>query len=134
MRSRRKEFAADQHYLLETVARRAGFADPVAVELEEFYTPLLKAARRGPFLPIDGVLVRDWDPDERRTSAGIQLGARLYTIDTIRFARVVFNYDQNLSCYGHDFFVVGRADYRQLYRVALRCRRDAEPPSQPPIL
>jgi cell division protease FtsH len=29
---------------------------------------------------------------------------------------------------------VGRADYRRLYRIALRCRRDDEPPSSRPVL
>src|SRR5262249_41513214 len=32
------------------------------------------------------------------------------------------------------FFAVGRKDYRRFYRVALRCRRDEEPASAPPIL
>jgi hypothetical protein len=134
MRSRLKEFAADQQYLLETVARRVGFVDPVAIELDEFETPLLKAARRGPFLPIEGVFVRDWDPDERRTRPGMQLGARLYEVEGVRFVHVYFQYARHLTYYAHQFFVVARADYRRLYRIALRCRRDAEPPSQPPIL
>src|SRR5262245_49031408 len=67
-------FAADHRYLLQTVARRAGFADPLAIELDEFYWPLLRAARKRELLPIDGVLVRDWDPDNRRTNPGMNLG------------------------------------------------------------
>jgi hypothetical protein len=134
MRSRLQDFAAGQRYLLDTVARRAGFVDPVALQLHEFMAPLVKAAKRGPFLPIEGVLVRDWDPNDRRANAGMQIGARLYAIEGIQFARVLFGYDLNLHHGVDDFFVVGRADYRRLYRIALRCRRDAEPPSQPPIL
>jgi hypothetical protein len=134
MRSHLQEFAADQRYLLDAAARSAGFAEPVALQLHEFFTPLVKAAKRGPFLPIEGVFVRDWDPNDRRTGAGMYLGLRLYAIEGIRFARVMFGYDQNLNCGVQDFFVVGRADYRRLYRIALRCRRDAEPPSQQPIL
>jgi hypothetical protein len=114
--------------------RRAGSADPVAVDLDEFHAPLLKAARRGPFLPLDGVLVRDWNLDERRTSAGMQLGARLYDIEGIRIARVSFGYDDNVACGSFDFFVVDRKDYGRFYRLALRCRRDFEPPSQAPTL
>ena len=134
MRSRLREFAGDYRYALDAVARRAGIDDPVVVDLDEFHVPLLRAARRGPFLPLDGVLIRDWDPDERRTNPGMQLGARLYDVEGIRFARVSFGYDDNVSYGSFDFFVVDRKDYRRYYRVALRCRRDYEPPSQPPIL
>jgi hypothetical protein len=134
MRSRLREFAADYCYVLGAVARQAGIADPVAIDLDEFYTPVLKVARRGPFLPLDGVLIRSWDPDERRTSTGMKLGARLYAIEGIRFARLNFDYDQNVGYGSFDFFVLDREDYRRFYRIALRCRRDFEPPSQPPIL
>src|SRR5215831_16701231 len=134
MRSPLHEFAADHRYIMEAVARRAGIVDAVAIVLDEFHSPLLKAARRRGFLPLDGVFVRDWDPDERRTSAGMQFGVRLYDIEAIRFGHVHFPYDCGLDYYASDFFVVARRDYRPLYRIALRCRRDAEPPSQPPIL
>src|SRR5262249_32083974 len=134
MKSRLREFAADHRYVLEAVARGAGIAEPVAVDLDEFYSPVLKAARRGAFLPLDGVLVRDWDPDERRASAGIQLGAPLYELEGIRFACVSFSYERRLTFRAMDFFAVGRKDYRRFYRVALRCRRDEEPASAPPIL
>src|SRR5947209_8564428 len=53
MSSRVADYAADHRYVLEQVARAAGFADPVAFDPDEFYTPLLRAARRGPFVPID---------------------------------------------------------------------------------
>jgi hypothetical protein len=134
MGSSLQQFAADQRHVVESVARRAGIVDPVTIDLDEFAAPLLKQARRGRFLPLDGVLIRDWDPDERRTSAGMRLGARLYEIEGIRFARVYFPYDENVAYYSYHFFMVGRGDYRRLYRVALRCRRDAEPVSAPPIL
>jgi hypothetical protein len=120
--------------MLEAVARRAGIEDPVAIDLDEFHAPVLKAARRGEFLPLDGVFVRDWDPDDRRTNTGMHFGVRLYEIDGIRFGRVHFPHDDGLNYYATDFFVVARRDYRRFYRVSLRCRRDAEPPSQPPIL
>jgi hypothetical protein len=59
---------------------------------------------------------------------------RLYEIDGIRFVRIrgVSNDQQNQ--WGLDFFAVDRKDYRRLYKTALRCRRDYEPPSQPPVL
>jgi hypothetical protein len=128
-----RQYTADHRYLLEIVARQAGFASPVAVDLDEFHTPLLKAARKGELLPIDGVLVRDWDPDNRRTFAGVQLGLRLYEIEGVRFVRVHGDVDERNMWLGN-FAVVDRKDYRRLYRIALRCRRDAEPPSPAPVL
>src|SRR2546429_2989060 len=35
---------------------------------------------------------------------------------------------------GFYFAAVDRKDYRRLYRIALRCRRDEEPPSAAPVL
>src|SRR6266852_9119778 len=92
MNSQLKEYAADHRYLMDLVARQADFATPVAVNLDEFYAPLMKSARKGPLLPIDGVLVRDWDPDCRMLNPGVQLGLRVYEIEGIRFLRVRFPY------------------------------------------
>jgi cell division protease FtsH len=134
MVSQLKQYTADHRYLLEVVARQAGFAAPVAVELDEFYAPLLKAARKGELLPVDGVLVRDWDPDNRRLQPGVQLGMRLYEVEGIRFVRVRFAYTDQPSVWGLDFVAVDRKDYRRLYKIALRCRRDFEPASKSPVL
>ncbi len=129
-----EQYAVDHRRLLEAAGRQAGFADPVAVNLDEFEAPLLKAARRGPALPLDGVLVRDWDPDTRRTGLGVRIGMRLYEIDGIRFVRVSFWAVDNLNCAGLDFTAVDRKDYRRLYRVALRRRLDQQPAGEPPVL
>src|SRR3954471_3919574 len=134
MTSELKQYAADHRYLLEAAARQAGFTDPVALDLDEFYSPLIKAARRRELVPIDGVLVRDWDPDNRRSSPGCQIGLRLYEVEGIRFARIRFLHNDRLNCWGLDFVAVDRKDYRRLYKIALRCRRDDEPPSTPPVL
>jgi hypothetical protein len=134
MRSQLKDYTADHRYLLEVVARQAGFTAPVAVNLDEFYAPLMKQARKGEVLPIDGVLVRDWDPDNRRYQAGVQLGLRLYEVEGIRFVRVRFAYHDRRNWGGLDFVAVDRKDYRRFYKVALRCRRDFEPPGTPPVL
>jgi hypothetical protein len=134
MNSDLKRYSADHRYLLEQAGRAAGLAEPVAIELAEFYLPVIKAARRGPLVPIDGVLIRDWDPDNRRTNPGIQLGMRLYDIEGVRFARVRFIHDDHNCCWGMDFVAVDRKDYAKLYRIAVRCRRDDEPPSQSPVL
>jgi adenylate kinase family enzyme len=129
-----EQYAADHRRLLDAAARQAGFADPVAVDLDEFYTPLLKAARRGPPLPLDGVLVRDWDPDNRRGDPGLRIGMRPYEIDGVRFVRVCFVPDSNLDCSGLDFTAVDRKDYRRLYRIALRRRLKQQPAGEPPVL
>jgi hypothetical protein len=134
MTSKIQQYAADHQLLLDAVRQAAGFAEPIALDLDEFYTPLLKSAKRGPLLPIEGVLVRDWDPDNRHTNAGIQIGMRLYTAEGVRFARVRFQHDDRVNCWGMDFIAVDRKDYAPLYRVALRCRRDEQPPSLPPVL
>jgi hypothetical protein len=134
MTSQLKKYSADHRYLLEVIARQAGFEAPVAIDLDEFHAPLLKAARKGPMLPIDGVLVRDWDPDNRRLHPGIQLGLRLYDIKGIRFVKVRFAFNEQENGWGLDFIAVDRKDYRRLYKIALQCRRDFEPPSKPPVL
>jgi hypothetical protein len=127
-----EQYAADHRRLLDAAARQAGFADPVAVDLDEFYRPVIKAARRGPPLPIDGVLVRDWDPDDR--SAGLRIGMRLYAIDGVRFARVRFACHDDLVGAGLDFVAVDRKDYGRLYRIALRRRRARAAAAEPPVL
>jgi hypothetical protein len=134
MASPLKQFTADHRYLLEVAGRQAGFRHPVAVNLDDFQEPLLLAARRGEFLPVDGVLVRNWDPDHRRTQPGTNLGLRLYEIESVRFVRVSFHFTRKNNYWGNTFFVVDRKDYRRLYQIALRCRRDGEPPSPAPVL
>ena len=126
-------YAADHRYLLEVVARAADFKDPVAVDLDDFNMPLVKAARKGELLPVDGVLVRDWDPDNRRYYPGIRMGLRVYHIEGMRFVRVRFQAQDDFNCAGLDFIAVDRCDYRRLYKIALRCRRDFEPPSDSPV-
>jgi hypothetical protein len=129
-----QQYAADHRSLLEAAGRAMGFTDPVAVQLDEFLVPLLKASRRGALLPVEGVLVRDWDPDNRRTHPGLQVGLRAYEVEGVRFCRVRFPYSDNTNFWGLDFTAVDRKDYRQLYRIAVRCRRDDEPPCLPPVL
>src|SRR5262245_10316805 len=63
-----KQYSADHRYLLDQAARAGGLSRPVAIDMDEFYTPLIRASRRRELVPIDGVLVRDWDPDGRRVA------------------------------------------------------------------
>jgi hypothetical protein len=129
-----QEYAADHRRLLEILVQEADFADPVAIDLDEFASPVLKNARKGVLLPVEGVLVGNWDPDNRQFAPGIQLGIRLYEIEGIRFARVCFNHQQEKNFWGQDFYAVSRQDYLRLYRIALRCRRTYEEPCLPPVL
>jgi hypothetical protein len=127
-------YTADHRHLLDLIGRETGITDPLAVDLDEFETPVLKAARKGALLPVDGVLVRDWDPDNRRQRPGLQLGMRLYTLEGIRFVRVHFAYHDRRNWGALDFVAVDRKDYRRFYKLALRCRRDYELAQPPPIL
>ncbi len=131
---RLQDYTADHRYLLDVAARDGGLIDPVALDLDEFAEPLLKASRRGEFMAIDGMLVRDWDPANRRSSAGLQLGMRLYEIEGLRFVQVLARHADTFHYYGLSFVAVSRRDYRRLYKIALRCRRDAEPPAPEPVL
>lgn len=129
-----KDYAADHRYLLDQVAKAAGLADPVVIDLDEFYEPVLRHARKKSLVPIEGVLIRDWDPDNRRIYPGVQIGCRLYDLEGISFGRVRFAYDNHQNGWGFDFVAVDRKDYRKLYRIALKARRDSEPPSQAPVM
>jgi hypothetical protein len=126
--------AAEHRLLLDQVARHTGMTDPVAVDMSVFREPLLRVARKGDLVPLSGALVRDWNPDLRAQSAGAYLGMRVYHVQGITFAEVVFPYNHNRLHQCHDFMAVDRKDYRQLYRIAWRCRQKSEPPSPRPVL
>src|SRR5262245_52506497 len=108
MHHRLQQYAADHKHVLDLVARQAGFRDPVAVHLDQFYDALIRNARRGEILPIEGVLVRDWHPNNRRVHPGMLLGMRLYEIEGIRFVRVRFPYTPQVNVWGFDLTVVDR--------------------------
>lgn len=129
-----KNYSADHRFLLDAAARAAGLERPVAIDLDEFAGPLLRKALRRELVPLDGVLVRDWDPDNRRTNPGVRIGVRVYEIEGIRFARAQFSHDNDSNCAGMDFAAVDEKDYARLYKIAVRCRRDDQPPSPPPVL
>jgi cell division protease FtsH len=134
MSSRVADYAADHRHLLDQAARAAGLVDPVAVHLDEFHNPLIKAARRGAFLPLNDVLIRDWDPNNRRTDTGVQFGCRLYAIAGVCFVHVEADYHMGLYSFAFNFIAVARRDYARLYRIARRCLRDSEPAVAPPIM
>lgn len=129
-----QSYIADHRFVLAEVARAAGFRDPVAIDLSDFATPLIRRSRRGPILPLGGVLVRDWDPDSRKLGVGTRLGMRIYIVEGIRFVRVSFNFDHNLNEANVAFTAVDRSDYFRLYRVAFRSREDEGNNVETPIL
>ncbi len=129
-----QQFTAEHRYLLDQAAQRAGFSDPVAVVLNQFNDPLLKAARKGELLPVDGVLVRDWAPEYHRPHTGIQLGMRLYEVQGVRFVQVQVHYSEQVTYWAFNFTVVDRKDYRKLYRIARKQLEQTQPPSVPPVL
>src|SRR5262249_10285996 len=130
-----QQYTAEHRFLLEMVRAHAGLANPVAIRLDQYEHELLLKARKGKLLPVDGVLVRDWDRIDRRTDSGIRLGMRLYHIDGIHFVRVEFTHHNQHDSAGLCFFAVDAPDYRALYRVALACFRESDkPPSLRPIM
>jgi hypothetical protein len=129
-----KRFTADYRYLLSAAAHAAGFKDPVSIDLDALSDPLLKAARKGACLPIDGVLVRSWDPAPGVNQPRIHFGMRVYHIHGIQFVHISYYYDERQVYQLMSLTVVDRRDYLALYRIARRCRRDDEPPTQKPIL
>jgi cell division protease FtsH len=128
------QYAADHRHLLAATAEAAGLVDPVAVQLDTYSTPLLTQATRGPLLPVDEVLIRDWDRDHLRTWPGIKFGIRVYTVGGIRFARCYCGFDSDVYDHGYDFFAVSRKDYVRLYRLAVRAKREWTAPGLPPVL
>lgn len=74
-------YAADHRFLVESAAKAAGITDPVAFVPSNYAYFLLKSAVRGPLLPLDGVLLRDWMLGGRHHFPGTRFGIRLYTKD-----------------------------------------------------
>ena len=106
----------------------------MAIQLDDFQYPLLIRSKRGPVLPLDGVLIRDWDRDFNTYWPGLQFGARTYTFRDVPFIHVVARSHDNLPNAGYDFFAVRRSDYRTLYRHARWCQAQANPPGPPPVI
>lgn len=130
------EYTADIRQLLAAAAEAAGMSDPVAITFDADDHPLLKAAVRGPLRPLDGVLIRSWDRNARRTSPGVVIGVRVYILDGLRFVRVTA--DPSMfsarTGTGYDFYAVDRAEYFRLYQSVVRLRRSISPTSKPPVL
>lgn len=135
MKSKLQHLTADHRRLLDLAAQQAGLCNPIAVSLGDLQVSLLKKARKGELLPIDGVMIRDWSKANRKLQPGVVLGMRLYHVQGMRLVRVRMSDGQGIGMGAFDFFVVDRRDYRPLYRIALKARRELEPsPSRQPVL
>jgi len=126
-------YAADHRRLVEAASAVAGVTDPVAFTPGGYAYYLLKSAVRGPLVPLEGVLLRDWIRN-RHLTPGTKFGLRLYDASGIRFARCVAVVDGNLSEDAYDFYVVAKADYVKLFRIALVASRTRTAGETPPVM
>ncbi len=126
-------YSADHRFLVEASAKAAGLTDPVAFVAGGYVYALVGSATRGPLVPLDGALVRQWTT-RAKFYPNTTFGIRVYALKGIPFARCVAfihsDYDQN----AYDLFVVSRADYLKLFRLVLRASRQKVESSQPPVL
>ncbi len=129
-----QQHTADFQYLVAEAAKAGAFVDPIAFTPGYFEYYLFKNAVRGPLLPIGGSLLRDWMMRTRQHYPGTTLGARLYTLDSIRFLRIEAAVDSIQLANVYQFSVVERADYVKLFRLALQAQRESKPPGLPPVL
>jgi cell division protease FtsH len=127
-------YSADHRRLVEATARVAELVDPVAFTPSSYAYYLLKSSIRGPLIPLEGVLLRDWMTGGRHHYPGMQFGIRLYTAGRIRFARCVSGLDNDYSAEAYDFYVVSRADYVNLFRVAKRASLARTAGEAPPVM
>ncbi|MBA4064636.1 MAG: hypothetical protein C0501_13170 [Isosphaera sp.] len=127
-------YTADYPRLVEAAAAAAGLTDPVAFTAGTYAYFLLKSATRGPLVPLQGVLLRDWLTGGRHFYPGTKFGLRLYTAEGVRFARVVAHLDTDYADDAYDFYVVARADYVRLFRLAVRASRERGPGEVPPVM
>ncbi|MBM3980094.1 MAG: ATP-binding protein [Planctomycetes bacterium] len=126
-------YTADHRALVDAAAKAADLADPVAFVGGGYSYALLGSAVRGPLVPLDGALVRQW-LTRSKFYPGTTFGIRLYTLEGVRFARAVAFVDQNYDQNAYDVFVVARADYVKLFRRVLKLSRTKVENSPPPVL
>jgi hypothetical protein len=127
-------YSADHKFLLDGAAKAAGITDPVAFVPGIYAFHLLRASVRGPLVPLDGVLVRDWNTGGRYYFPGAQYGLRVYSVNGIRFVRCVAKVNQDYADECYEFFVVARTDYLNLFRIAVRASRQRAGGELPPVM
>jgi hypothetical protein len=126
-------YSADHRFLVEAAAKAANLTDPVAFIAGGYVYGLVGNATRGPLVPVDGALVRQWMTRSKFYPA-TNFGIRLYTLEGIPFARAVAHVNTTFDQNAYDIFVVSRADYVKLFRHVLRVSRQKVPEGLPPVL
>ncbi|MFL5331202.1 MAG: AAA family ATPase [Gemmataceae bacterium] len=127
-------FSEDFKALVAHAARAGGFANPVAVDFDDFSGPVMRHARKGPVVAADGVMIREWGTGTRKESPNVRLGLRVYHIRLLRFVLVRFNFSDRHSYPGHQFAVIDRKDYLRFYRVARQIQVQETERVAPPVL
>lgn len=128
------DYTADHAGIVKAAAEAAGLTDPVAFNPRGYEYSLLGVAVRGPLVPLQGAIVRQWQTGARKYWPTTAFGVRLYTAAGIRFARCVANVHGDYQEEAYDLFVVSRADYIRLFRIAVRAGREDVPSAPPPVL
>jgi hypothetical protein len=126
-------YSADHRLIVEAAAAAAGLTDPVAFDADDHTADLVRHAVRGPLVPLDGALVREWTTGSK-VGRGTPFGIRLYTLDGVAFARVVATVHTDYDYDAYDVFVVSRTDYLKLFRRTLRRARRKKAAGLPPVL
>ena len=127
-------YAFDHRRLVEASAAAAGLSDPVAFSASGYAYFLLRSAVRGALIPLEGVLYRDWMTGGRHYYPGTKFGIRLYRAQEVPFARCVASVDGDYDAEAYDFFVVSRADYVKLFRIAKRASQERGAGAIPPVM
>jgi cell division protease FtsH len=129
-----QQYTADHRFLLDAAAKAAGIEDPVAFDGGTYVFTLLKHAKRGPLVSIDGALTRAWTAAHRYYYPGTPFGIRLYKFQDIPFARCVAQMSEDAAADTYDFFVTSRSSYIPLFRHTLRLQRKKVDAAPPPVL
>lgn len=129
-----QSFSADFRALIDRAARAGDLSEPIAVDFDEFSGSIMRNARKGAMVPIDGVLIREWSTSSRRESSHVRLGMRCYQIEGISFVLVTFNYSEDLPYPGNAFAVIDSKDYMRIYRLARQLQTLESDRVEPPIL
>jgi hypothetical protein len=128
-----QQFTADHRYLVKVVEKKTGFVDPVLFDADDSYSVLLKNARGHDPLPVDGVLIRTWEPSYPQVEDGVLLGMRIWEIQGVRFASVVLNYE-HIRRTGLEFIAVERKHYSTLRKIANQLAAQPKAQSVAPVM
>jgi len=127
-------FSMDFQTLVARAAAAGGFADPVAVDFDEFAGPIMRNARKGRPLPVNGVMIREWSASSRSESPRVRLGMRPYRVADLQFVMVCFTYSDSLTYPSYTFAVIDRRDYTRFYRLAKQLQAQETERVEPPVL